>query len=83
MYSKDGSGCAAMLVELHQLRGYSNEIDLFIAQTVLQYLCLQKKVTAREAFDSYTLRHPKIKSGPPYYLPLLNFLFFLLKTIDT
>lgn len=38
IYSKDGSGCAAMLVELHEQRGYSNEIDLFIAQAVLQYV---------------------------------------------
>ncbi|XP_020280427.1 Golgi to ER traffic protein 4 homolog [Pseudomyrmex gracilis] len=83
LYSRDGSGCAAMLVELHEQRGYVNEIDLFIAQAVLQYLCLQNKATAQEAFNSYTSRHPKISSGPPYLLPLLNFLFFLLKTIDT
>ncbi|KAF7406370.1 hypothetical protein HZH68_005739 [Vespula germanica] len=83
IYSKDGSGCAAMLVELHEQRGYSNEIDLFIAQAVLQYLCLQNKKTAQEVFNSYTSRHPKINSGPPYLLPLLNFLFFLLKTIDS
>lgn len=36
VYSHDGVGCAAMLAELHQLRGYSNEIDLFITQVVLQ-----------------------------------------------
>ncbi|XP_066603451.1 Golgi to ER traffic protein 4 homolog [Prorops nasuta] len=83
IHSKDGSGCAAMLVELHEQRGYSKEIDLFIAQAVLQYLCLQNKATAQEAFNSYTLKHPKICSGPPYLLPLLNFLFFLLKTIDS
>ncbi|EGI70460.1 PREDICTED: Golgi to ER traffic protein 4 homolog [Acromyrmex echinatior] len=83
IYSRDGSGCAAMLVELHEQRGYMNEIDLFIAQAVLQYLCLQNKATAQEAFNSYTSRHPKINSGPPYLLPLLNFLFFLLKIIDS
>ncbi|KAG8040568.1 hypothetical protein G9C98_002564 [Cotesia typhae] len=37
---------------------------------------------AQEAFDSYTSRHPKINNEPPYLLPLLNFLFFLLKTIQ-
>ncbi|XP_046735326.1 Golgi to ER traffic protein 4 homolog [Diprion similis] len=83
LYSSDGSGCAAMLVELHEERGYSSEIDLFIVQAVLQYLCLRNKTTAEEAFHSYTLKHPKINSGPPYFLPLLNFLFFLLKTIET
>ncbi|XP_043282213.1 Golgi to ER traffic protein 4 homolog [Venturia canescens] len=83
LYSKDGSGCAEMLVELHQQRGYTNEIDLFIAQAVLEYLCLQDKVSAQEVFDTYTSRHPKINNGPPYLLPLLNFLFFLLKTVET
>ncbi|XP_014472401.1 PREDICTED: Golgi to ER traffic protein 4 homolog [Dinoponera quadriceps] len=83
MHSRDGSGCAAMLVELHEQRGYMNEIDLFIAHAVFQYLCLQNKATAQEAFNSYTSRHPKISTGPPYLLPLLNFLFFLLKTIDS
>ncbi|XP_043260353.1 Golgi to ER traffic protein 4 homolog [Colletes gigas] len=82
IYSRDGSGCAAMLVELHEQRGYTNEVDLFIAQAVLQYLCLQNTAAAQEVFNSYTSRHPKINSGPPYILPLLNFLFFLLKTIE-
>ncbi|KAG7210643.1 hypothetical protein KM043_012157 [Ampulex compressa] len=83
IHSRDGSGCAALLVELHEQRGYSNEIDLFIAQAVLQYLCLRNKATAQEAFNTYTSKHPRISSGPPYVLPLLNFLFFLLKTIDS
>ncbi|XP_051176033.1 Golgi to ER traffic protein 4 homolog [Leptopilina boulardi] len=80
--SKDGSGYASMLVELHLEKGYFREIDLFIAQAVLQYLCLSNKATAQEVFDLYTLRHPRIE-GPPYIYPLLNFLFFLLKTIDS
>lgn len=36
IHSRDGSGCANMLLELHQTRGYSNEGDLFVAQAVLQ-----------------------------------------------
>lgn len=36
LYSSDGCGFATMLVELHITEGYSNEIDLFIAQVVLQ-----------------------------------------------
>jgi hypothetical protein len=36
LHSTDGSGCATMLVELHRQRGYSSEVDLFIAQAVLQ-----------------------------------------------
>lgn len=82
VYSHDGVGCASMLAELHQLRGYSNEIDLFITQVVLQYLCLQNLKTAQEVFDSYTSVHPKIQIGPPFLLPLLNFIHFLLKSIQ-
>ncbi|XP_012271735.1 Golgi to ER traffic protein 4 homolog [Orussus abietinus] len=81
--SDDGAGCAAMFVELHKERGYSNEVDLFIAQAVLQYLCLKNKAAAQEAFDAYTMQHPKIVGRPPYSLPLLNFLYFLLRTIET
>jgi Protein of unknown function (DUF410). len=39
LHSTDGSGCATMLVELHRQRGYSSEVDLFIAQAVLQLVC--------------------------------------------
>ncbi|GLG95286.1 Golgi to ER traffic protein 4 homolog [Gryllus bimaculatus] len=83
LHSTDGSGCATMLVELHKQRGYASEIDLFIAQAVLQYLCLQNKRSATEAFKSYTTQHPNIKTGPPYILPLLNFIWFLLKAVES
>lgn len=76
------SGCAGMLVEFHSLKGYPSEVDLFIAQAVLQYLCLQNKKTATVAFNNYTKHHPNIKTGPPYLLPLLNFIWFLLKAIE-
>ncbi|KAJ9600818.1 hypothetical protein L9F63_001030 [Diploptera punctata] len=84
LHSTDGSGCAAMLVELHRQRGYSSEVDLFIAQAVLQYLCLHNKTSAKDVFDYYTTQHPNIKkTGPPYILPLLNFIWFLLKVIES
>ncbi|KAG8222509.1 hypothetical protein J437_LFUL004545 [Ladona fulva] len=92
LHSTDGPGCAKMLVELHTQRGYASEIDLFIAQVVLQvylskicfclYLCLRNKSTANEAFKSYTSQHPNIKRGPPYLLPLLNFIWFLLQAVE-
>ena len=74
-----------MLVELHLLRGYPSEVDLFLAQAVLQYLCLQKKVAAHDVFQKYTTQHPNIKKqkGPPFFLPLLNFLWLLLSAIDS
>ncbi|XP_069685148.1 Golgi to ER traffic protein 4 homolog [Periplaneta americana] len=84
LHSTDGSGCATMLVELHRQRGYSSEVDLFIAQAVLQYLCLHNKTSAKDVFDSYTTQHPNIKkTGPPYILPLLNFIWFLLKVVES
>lgn len=83
LYTQDGSGCASMLIELQQQQGYSSEMDLFITQTVLQYLCLKNKSTANEAFKSFVSNHPRIKGGPPFFFPLLNFSFFLLKTIES
>ena len=42
-----------MLVEFHLTRGYSSELDLFIAQTVLQYLCLKKSVNTAYRHTAY------------------------------
>lgn len=36
LHSSDGEGCAQMLVEYSASRGYRNEVDLFVAQAVLQ-----------------------------------------------
>lgn len=83
LQSSDGEGCGSMLVEFHLTRGYSSELDLFIAQTVLQYLCLKKSIAASTAFLAYTTEHPRIGSGPPYPNPLLNFIWFLLLSIQT
>lgn len=73
-----------MLVELHTTRGFKSEIDLFIAQPVLQILCLRNLQMASDTFSKYTSSHPTIKNdkGPPYILPLLNFLWFLLRAIE-
>lgn len=84
LHSQDGQGCGSMLVEFHLTRGFGSELDLFIAQTVLQYLCLKKSLAASTAFLAYTAEHPKIGGGPPYSsLPLLNFVWFLLLSIQT
>lgn len=73
-----------MLVELHVTKGLKSEIDLFIAQAVFQFLCLRNIQMAAETFDKYTASHPTIKNekGPPYILPLLNFLWFLLRAVE-
>ncbi|KAB0793411.1 hypothetical protein PPYR_13031 [Photinus pyralis] len=84
IYSKDGLGCAKLLIEFQVTQGFSYEEDLFITQAVLQYLCLQNKVTASQTFNNYTKEHPRIrKSRPPYLLPLLNFIWFLLQAVES
>ncbi|CAH1388924.1 unnamed protein product [Nezara viridula] len=80
--SCDGSGFGSMLVEVHQSSGYSSEVDLFIVQVVLQCLCLRNKAMAVITFECYTTEHPYIE-GPPYLLPLLNFISFLLKAVES
>merc|ERR1719376_1340324 len=45
--------------------------------------CLKKSLAAATAVVAYTEQHPKIKSGPPYNHPLLNFLWFLLLSVQT
>ncbi|XP_026751846.1 Golgi to ER traffic protein 4 homolog [Galleria mellonella] len=84
LHSSDGAAYANMLVELHTTKGLKSEIDLFIAQAVLQFLCLRNIQMATETFDKYTESHPTIKNdkGPPYLFPLLNFLWFLLRAIE-
>nr|XP_037287414.1 Golgi to ER traffic protein 4 homolog A-like isoform X2 [Rhipicephalus microplus] len=72
-----------MLIEFQMTKGYSCEIDLFIAQTVFQYLCLRNPSTASVVFLAYTRRHPSVHPGPPYYMPLLNFLWCLLLAVET
>ena len=61
LQSCDGSGCGRMLVEFHTCKGYPTEVDLFIVNTVLQYLVLRKHVVAAWALKAYTENHPSIK----------------------
>lgn len=71
-----------MLINYHIEQGYNSEIDLFITQTVLQYLCLKNHKTALVVFQVYTEKHPKLMTqSPPYSLPLLNFIWFLLSAL--
>jgi hypothetical protein len=81
--SDSGLDCALMLVEYQTTAGYPSEVDLFIGQFVLQVLCVRNKSMADHTFYAYTSRHPSINSpNPPFLLPLLNFLWFLLLAID-
>lgn len=80
--SYDGRSFAIMLIEVNQTLGYSSETDLFIAQSVLQYLLLRNFHTAYLVFVTYVEQHPKIQQTPPGPFnngyPMLNFLWFLL-----
>ncbi|XP_072932032.1 Golgi to ER traffic protein 4 homolog [Epargyreus clarus] len=84
LHSGDGMTYARMLIELHTNKGQKNEIDLFITQAVLQFLCLRNLQMASETFDKYAELHPGIKNtkGPPYPYPLLNFSWFLLRAVE-
>ncbi|KPJ08157.1 Golgi to ER traffic protein 4-like [Papilio machaon] len=84
LHSSNGTVYANMLIELQTTRGLKAEIDLFIAQAVLQFLCLKNIQMARDTFKKYTSLHPSIRNdvGPPYSFPLLNFLWFLLQSIE-
>ncbi|XP_043567269.1 Golgi to ER traffic protein 4 homolog [Chiloscyllium plagiosum] len=82
LHSADGEGCANMLVEYSASKGYRNEVDMFVAQAVLQFLCLKNKNTASLVFTTYTEKHPSIEKGPPFLQPLLNFIWFLLLAVE-
>uniref|UniRef100_A0A9L0TQE0 Guided entry of tail-anchored proteins factor 4 n=1 Tax=Equus caballus TaxID=9796 RepID=A0A9L0TQE0_HORSE len=82
LHSTDGEGCANMLVEYSTSRGFRSEVDMFVAQAVLQFLCLKNKSSASVVFTTYTQKHPSIEGGPPFVQPLLNFIWFLLLAVD-
>ncbi|XP_022357312.1 Golgi to ER traffic protein 4 homolog isoform X1 [Enhydra lutris kenyoni] len=82
LHSADGEGCAHMLVEYSTSRGFRSEVDMFVAQAVLQFLCLKNKSSASVVFTTYTQKHPSIEHGPPFVQPLLNFIWFLLLAVD-
>ncbi|XP_053695443.1 Golgi to ER traffic protein 4 homolog [Sabethes cyaneus] len=83
LLSKDGNSCGHMLIQLSETKGFPSEMDLFIAQVILQQLCLKETSTASKTFATYTKYHPKIAcSEPPFITPLLNFIFFLLQAIE-
>ncbi|KFB48818.1 AGAP000119-PA-like protein [Anopheles sinensis] len=80
--SKDSLSCVFVMIEVSIFHGYRNETDLFIAQLVLQMLCLKDPETACEMFAAYIKFHPLIaRTEPPFPMPLLNFLYFLLEAI--
>ncbi|XP_028395241.1 Golgi to ER traffic protein 4 homolog [Dendronephthya gigantea] len=83
LHANSGQQCATMLIEYAVTCGYPSEADLFVAQAVLQFLCLKRSSTAHCVFVRYTGHHPDFSGiGPPFEKPLLNFLWILLIIID-
>nr|XP_014099602.2 Golgi to ER traffic protein 4 homolog [Bactrocera oleae] len=84
LLSRDGNLCGRILMKIHKNKGYKNELDLFIVQAVLQQLCLKDRKTAEDTFISYTSNHSSIRRNEaPFKQPLLNFIHFLFRCIDT
>lgn len=84
LVSKDGIACGQMLIELSQTKGSTKEVDLFIVQVILQQLSMKEFSTAVETFETYTKFHPKIAcTEPPFNMTLINFLYFLLNSVNT
>ncbi|CAD6993175.1 Golgi to ER traffic protein 4 homolog [Ceratitis capitata] len=84
LLSRNGNLCGRMLIKMHQNKGNDSEIDLFIVQAVLQQLCLKDRKAAEDTFKSYTANHPSIRrKEAPFEQPLLNFIHFLFRVIDT
>ncbi|XP_017102279.1 Golgi to ER traffic protein 4 homolog [Drosophila bipectinata] len=80
---QDGSLSGRVLIEISQSRGFQSEVDLFLAQAVLQQLSLKDRKTAEDTFTEYTRSHSKLlRHEFPYKEPLINFLYFLFRLID-
>lgn len=73
---------ASFLIDFHLQCGLRGEVDLFVAQAVLQILCRKKTKTASACFFHYAEKHPGIQGEPPYKLPLLNFIWLLLMCLE-
>eukprot|EP00128_Syssomonas_multiformis_P018171 Colp12_sorted_trinity150504_noHs@30975 len=74
------SDFTAMLIEW-STKGYSSEVDLFLARAILQYLCLEDLKNANALFSLFVTSHPKIADSHAHS-PLVNFLRFLLLTVQ-
>ncbi|KAM9208408.1 Golgi to ER traffic protein 4 homolog isoform 2-T2 [Dugong dugon] len=51
LHSADGEGCANMLVEYSTSRGFCSEVDMFVAQAVLQKHCLGDSISVKSSWE--------------------------------
>ncbi|XP_052900482.1 Golgi to ER traffic protein 4 homolog [Anopheles moucheti] len=81
--ARDGTSCGFLLIEISRTKGFTSEIDLFVAHIVLQQLALKEPAVAADTFATYCKFHTGIAcTDPPFAFPLLNFLFFLLQLVE-
>uniref|UniRef100_A0A8C9NFY1 Uncharacterized protein n=1 Tax=Serinus canaria TaxID=9135 RepID=A0A8C9NFY1_SERCA len=81
LHSIDGQGCVNMLVEYSLSCRYRSEMDIFVAQAILQFLCLKNETSASVVSTTYTQKQPSIQKGQLFLHPLLNFIWFLLLAV--
>lgn len=83
LHADSAEECAAMLVEFSCSKGERSEVDLYITQSVLHLLVLKKIQQAKMVFERYVSAHPDVeKQRPPFLLPLMNFLWFLMSAAE-
>eukprot|EP00117_Sycon_ciliatum_P048839 scpid74217/ scgid34713/ Golgi to ER traffic protein 4 homolog; Conserved edge-expressed protein; Transmembrane domain recognition complex 35 kDa subunit len=83
LHADNAEEYAAMLVEFSSAADRPDEVDLYIAQSILHLLVLEKISQARLLFERFLAAHPDIKcERPPFSLPLLNFLSLLLNASE-
>lgn len=83
MLSRDGKLCGRALIRINEI-GFKSEVDLFLVQAVLQLISVNDRQTAEETFNTYTSHHPLIsRQTAPFKQPLLNFIHFLFRIMDT
>jgi len=83
LHSVDAESFSSMMIECHLNYGYPSECDLFVTQSVLQFLCLRNCKTAVQFYNHFTSNHPFISKQNQNDLPLINFLKFLFISIKT
>ncbi|XP_065372035.1 Golgi to ER traffic protein 4 homolog [Calliphora vicina] len=84
MLCRDGNLCGRILIKINEMKGFNSEVDLFILQAVLQQISVNDRKTAEDTFTTYTRYHPKInRKEAPFKKPLLNFVHFLFRLMDT
>lgn len=77
LHSTDAESFSQMMIECHRKYGYPSEADLFLTQSVLQFLCLSNLTSAIDFYTHYVKNNPLVDTNKP----LVNFLNFLFAAI--